>query len=206
MHNDEWNNERLRSCFDLVSLPLICILIYSMLFLSSTPWSIFDNFLGFKYNTALAIPNVPANNNNNNNTSPSMSTTTNYPPESSVGPDQTVNENTTVMLVGGAFDRNTNDKLNYSWIQTVGPPITLNRTDTTSTTFISPDVLSDTTLRFSLTAKDDKSAVSSPAIITVIVKPINHHPSANAGQDKTVGAGNVVSLDSPAVWILMVIL
>ena len=164
-----------------------------MLLLSPTPWSLFDNQLGFRDNTALAIPNVPAN---NNDTSHSISTITNYPPESTVGPDQTVNENTTVMLVGGAFDRNTNDKLSYSWIQTAGPPIHLNGSNTTSPTFISPDVSSDAILRFSLTSKDDKGAISDrPAIATVIVKPINHPPVANVVSDKIVDAGNIISLD-----------
>ena len=185
-------NERriVLSSIYLILLSIIVVML-SMLMLSSTPWLLFENEFG-KYNTALAIPNVQIN----NDTSPSISTATNYPPESTVGPDQTVNENTTVILVGGAFDRNTNDKLSYSWIQTAGSPITLNRSNTTSPTFISPDVSTDTTLKFSLTAKDNKGTIGDvPAIATVIVKPVNHLPIADAGPDQIVDAGNIISLD-----------
>ena len=152
----------------LILLSIAHFFLFSMLF-----WS--NNLMDLKINTVLAIPNVPGNNDTSSITS---TTTTNYPPEAAVGPDQTVNEDTTVILVGGASDRNTNDKLSYSWTQTAGPPIALNGSNTTSATFISPTVSSDTILKFSLTAKDDKGATSvRPTIATVIVKPVNNPPN-----------------------------
>ena len=81
--------------------------------------------------------------NNNNNISPSSSNDTNsnvvpsvnHPPVVKVGPDQTVNENTTVILVGFAIDPEPDDKVSYSWMQIAGPAITLNGADTDTPSF-----------------------------------------------------------------------
>jgi hypothetical protein len=134
-----------------------------------------------------------------NNTCPSRTATAtpNHPPVANVGPDQTVNENATVMLVGAAVDPDPNDKLSYSWMQTAGPAVILNGPNTPSPTFTAPsNIPSDTKLKFALTAKDDKGAASgNPAVVTITVKHINHPPTADAGQDQTVNPGYVVTLD-----------
>jgi tetratricopeptide (TPR) repeat protein len=135
------------------------------------------------HHTALAIPNQLQKNNNK--------------PIAKVGPDQTVNESSKVMLVGFAFDPDPNDKLTYSWMQTAGPAVILNDPNTSSPTFTAPsNIPSDTQLKFALTAKDDKGAESNnPAIVTITVKHINRPPTANAGTDQTVNPGYVVTLD-----------
>ena len=51
-------------------------------------------------------------------------------------------------------------------------------------------------MKFSLTVKDDKGFGSSPAIVTVNVKPVNHPPITNAGSDRTVNAGEIVTLEA----------
>jgi hypothetical protein len=154
------------------------------------------------HQTALAIPNLQANNTDisksaSNATSTNVVPTANHPPVVKVGPDQTVNENATVMLVGVAIDPDPDDKVGYSWTQVAGPAITLNGADTDTPSFTAPSNLpSDTPLKFTLTAKNDKGAEStSPATVTVTVKHINHPPVADADQDQTVNAGYVVSLD-----------
>jgi hypothetical protein len=67
--------------------------------------------------------------------------------------------------------------------------------NTSNLTFTAPSVSHDTNLKFSLIVKDNKDAVSVPAVVTVTVKHINHPPVANAGQNQTVNSGYVVSLD-----------
>ncbi len=82
-----------------------------------------------------------------------------------------------------AIDPDPNDKLTYSWMQTAGPTVTLNRPNTSSPTFTAPsNIPSDTQLKFALTAKDDKGAASNNlAIVTITVKHINRPPTADAG-------------------------
>ena len=116
-------------------------------------------------------------------------------PVARVGPDQTVDENTTVILIGVASDPDSTDILRYSWTQEDGPAVTLRGDNTTNPTFVSPEITSNTILRFSFEAIDDKGVTSSPAIITITVKPINSNPIANAGTDQTVNSGHIVSLD-----------
>ena len=123
--------------------------------------------------------------------------TVNHPPVVKVGPDQAVNENATVMLVGFAFDPDPNDKLSYSWIQTAGPAVTLKGPNTASPTFTAPsDISSNIELKFALTARDNKGAASiNPAIVSIKVEHVNHPPVANAGSNQTVNAGYIATLD-----------
>ena len=125
--------------------------------------------------------------------------TTNHPPKANAGINQTVNENTTVVLNGIAIDPDPNDdnKLTYLWKQTAGPPVKLSDNTNTNPSFITPNVTSDREIKFSLVAKDDKGAESkNPAIITITVKHLNHSPIAVAGADMTVNAGDIGTLDA----------
>ena len=194
MHNDEWNDERIRSYFYLVSLPLIFIVIFSILFLFSTSWSIFDDLLGFRDNKALAIINTAISNDtgtsnnisnvgNVNDSSPVQAIplpTVNHPPVANAGKNQIVNENTTVILNGIATDAdlNDNDKLTYLWKQTSGPAVALNDSNTENPTFIAPPSSSDSIVNFLLTAKDNKGAASNPDTVTIVVKHLNHAPGS----------------------------
>jgi sugar lactone lactonase YvrE len=178
----------------IISLIVVVALTYN-----NNPFNITTNI---PYQTALAIPNVQTNNTNistsaSNDTSTNIIPAVNHPPVVKVGPDQTVNDSATVMLVGVAIDSEPDDKVSYSWIQIAGPAITLNGADTATPSFIAPSNLSssDIPLKFTLTAKDDKGAASSPAVVTVTVKAVNQSPLANAGPDETVNPGHVISLD-----------
>ena len=101
----------------------------------------------------LAIPNVPTN---NNTLTPSPMI--NHPPVANAGVNQTVNENTTVLLYGIASDPDDGDssKLTYLWKQIAGPAVKLDNDTGTNPSFIAPMVPVDRDLRFSLTARDDK--------------------------------------------------
>ena len=81
-------------------------------------------------------------------------------PIANAGPNQILNENTTVALVGAGIDLDPNDTLSYLWRQTDGPAVDLSNRSSTNPTFPSPIVPSDTELKFSLTITDDKGATS----------------------------------------------
>jgi len=123
---------------------------------------------------ALAIPNQLQKNKNNNMANLTSSVKpVNHPPVANVGPDQTVNESSKVMLVGAAVDPDPTDKLSYSWTQIAGPAVKMNGADTATPTFTSPSNMpfDNTQLKFALTAKDDKGAASNnPVVVSVTVK------------------------------------
>jgi hypothetical protein len=48
--------------------------------------------------------------------------------------NQTVNQNTTVVLLGIASDPDPNSTINYSWKQISGPVVTLKESNTTTPT------------------------------------------------------------------------
>ena len=112
--------------------------------------------------------NLPsaANAGNKNVTSyPSSTNSLLLLPVANAGTNQTVNENSTVRLVGAASDPNPSAKLSLSWKQVAGSLVKLDNNDTANPTFTSPSNLpSDTQLKFLLIAKDDKGAASRPAV------------------------------------------
>jgi large repetitive protein len=122
------------------------------------------------------------------------------PPIAEVDPAQiTVNEGSVVKLNGSATDPDPTDKLVYSWGQEPGgPPVILNGSDTLNLTFIAPKVSSNTILKFSFAAVDDKNVISNSVIVTVTVKNLNDSPIANAGINQLVNEGYVVSLNGSA--------
>jgi hypothetical protein len=97
----------------------------------------------------------------------------NQPPVANAGQDQTVHGGDTVTL-DGSRSRDPNGNItSYSWVQTAGPPVTLNGADTATPSFKAPNLSSDTTLKFSLTVKDDKGAASiNRAFVSVTVKAV----------------------------------
>jgi tetratricopeptide (TPR) repeat protein len=143
----------------------------------------------------MSATNVSASRGSNVTSYPS-STNSLLLPVANAGTNQTVNENSTVTLVGVAIDPNPSAKLSLSWRQIAGPFVKLDNSDTANPTFTSPsDLRSDTQLKFLLIAKDDRGAASRPAIVTITVKHVNLPPVANAGQNQVVNSGHVVSLD-----------
>ena len=149
-------------------------------------------------NITSAVPSRAGNASSFSNTASSFSST-NSPLAANAGTNQTVNENSTVILVGAVSDPNPSAKLTYSWKQIAGPSVTLANNDTANPTFMSPsDLRSDTELKFLLMAKDDRGVASKPAIVTITVRHVNHPPVASAGQDQTVNSGDSVTLDGSA--------
>jgi hypothetical protein len=110
--------------------------------------------------------------------------TSNHPPTADAGPDQTVNGGNIVNLDGSASSDQDGTISSYSWMQIAGPRVDINGGDTPTPAFIAPDVSSNTTLKFSLTVKDDSGVESNnPATVSVkvdtpIVEPVPKPPLA----------------------------
>jgi tetratricopeptide (TPR) repeat protein len=141
----------------------------------------------------------------------------NDPPIAAAGTDKVVyTAGSTVMLDGSSSrDPDNNDVItSYKWQQIAGSPvIELNDPNAPTSSFIAPDVTSDTTFTFELTVTDGKGQSAEDSVqVTVEPKPPtptppesksqpasqfppNNAPIAVAGMDRTVNAGSLVSLD-----------
>jgi len=80
----------------------------------------------------------------------------NQPPVADAGPNQTVNEGTTVTLDGSASDDFDGMIVSYEWTQTGGALVTLSDPEVVTPTFVTPPVDADgATLEFGLTVMDN---------------------------------------------------
>ena len=89
----------------------------------------------------------------------------NEPPVANAGPDQTVNEGTTVTL-NGSNSSDTDDGIaSYTWTQTDGATVTLSDPAAVQPTFVTiPVGLEGTTLTFQLTVKDSGGLESNDTV------------------------------------------
>lgn len=114
--------------------------------------------------------------------------------EADAGADQTVEERELVTLSGAtappAADR--------TWTQTGGPAVALSDPASASPTFIAPDVVADTVLRFQLAASGSPWEPATDEVL-VTVQHVNRAPVADAGADRPVEQsrpdGALVTLD-----------
>ena len=113
----------------------------------------------------------------------------NHFPVADAGPDQAVNEGTRVTLNGGGSSDLDRDALNYSWVQTAGPIVSLSGAATASPSFTAPEVNSTgSTLTFRLTVGDGKGGTATDTV-NVAVNNVNRPPVADAGSDQAVNEG-----------------
>ena len=119
----------------------------------------------------------------------------NEPPTADAGPDQTVDEMTSVILSGiNSTDPDDGIAL-YQWTQTDGIPVTLEGASTAEATFIAPDVTADgEALTFQLVVTDNGRLQDTDTVV-VNVTWNNEPPAADAGPDQTVDEGDVVTLN-----------
>jgi hypothetical protein len=119
----------------------------------------------------------------------------NDPPVAGAGPDQNVDEETTVTLDGfNSFDPDDGIE-SYRWKQVTGPSVSLSDPQAVQPTFSAPDVGPDgASCTFELTVTDVGGLQSSDTVIVNVIW-LNDPPIANAGVDQTVIEESSVTLD-----------
>ncbi len=124
----------------------------------------------------------------------------NTPPTANAGPAQTVHDGDLVTLDGsGSRDTDGGGTIaSYAWKQTAGPPMELSDSTAAQPTFIPPKLPQDAILTFSLVVTDNNGATSAPATVNILLKdpPADLPPQANAGLDRAVSRGALVTLDA----------
>jgi hypothetical protein len=116
----------------------------------------------------------------------------NVPPAADAGPDHEVSVGTEVVLDGSDSADPNEDPLSYSWTQIAGTQVALQGANSDSASFIPEQ---SGVYVFELVTFDGQ-AFSPPDEAQVIVNaPVNHVPTAHAGEDQTVKAGDTVTLD-----------
>ncbi|MCA8838150.1 MAG: hypothetical protein K8963_09900, partial [Proteobacteria bacterium] len=123
----------------------------------------------------------------------------NLAPVAEAGADQQASPSSTVSLDGSASQDRDGEIRSYSWRQTSGTPVSFDSTDSAMATFEVPaNASSGQTLVFELSVVDDdgtKAADTVTITVSAGVQP-NADPQASAGSDQSVGATDVVVLDS----------
>jgi len=119
----------------------------------------------------------------------------NDPPVADAGPDQNVEEQTTVILDGSnSFDSDDGIE-SYRWKQVAGPSVSLSNPEAVQPTFSAPNVGPDgVSFTFELTVTDVGGLQSSDTTIVNVIW-LNDPPTANAGVDQTVFEKSTVTLD-----------
>ncbi|MDH5445159.1 MAG: PKD domain-containing protein [Gammaproteobacteria bacterium] len=115
-------------------------------------------------------------------------------PIAKAGVDQAIDEGTTVQLDGSGS--NGRGSLSYQWKQLspASPVVSINATSA-KPTFTAPMVDANLTFTFQLLVTDQKGHVSDPDTVDITVKDVNTPPVADAGDDFTIKAGALASLD-----------
>lgn len=128
--------------------------------------------------------------NNDVNGSPQSN---NVAPTANAGEDQSVDEESTVTLIGNASDSDGTISL-YSWTQIAGENVTFSASQEASTTFTAPTTKAQILLTFRLTVTDNDQGTATDTI-DVIVNPVNVSPVANAGPTQVADEQTTVSLN-----------
>jgi hypothetical protein len=119
----------------------------------------------------------------------------NDPPRADAGPDQNVDEETTVILDGSnSFDPDGGIE-SYLWKLILGPSVSLSDPEAVQPTFFAPNVGTDgVSFTFELIVSDIGGLQSSDTTIVNVIW-LNDPPTANAGTDQMVLEKSTVTLD-----------
>jgi hypothetical protein len=119
----------------------------------------------------------------------------NREPSADAGPDQAVDEASTVTLDGAGSSDPDTDELSFDWTQVAGPTVEIAGATTAMPTFTAPIVpVGGATLTFQLVVHDGQ-VPSAPDTVDINVKNVNHAPVANAGSDQSVAEDAAISLN-----------
>ena len=94
----------------------------------------------------------------------------NQPPSANAGPDQTVDMDSVVMLIGSGSDPD-GEIASYQWAQTGGPTVSLSVTDQALSSFVAPQGDSTVMLTFRFTVTDDEGATASDDVTVTLRAP-----------------------------------
>jgi len=115
----------------------------------------------------------------------------NAAPTANAGADQRVEAGQEVQLNGSGTDPEA-QSLTYQWIQTTGVTVILGDDKIADPTFTAPTNLANTALVFQLRVSDGIDTSADTVTITINVS--NDAPTADAGPDQSVTAGDTVQL------------
>lgn len=141
-------------------------------------------FTRFVLITSISII-VIACNSDGNSIGSGPAPTGNETPSANAGVDQTVDENTSVILSGNGADRD-GTIVSYSWIQTSGPSVTITTPSAATAGFTAPEVTTTTQLIFSFSVTDNAGATHSDSI-RINVRNTNPPPTAGPSVSGVIG-------------------
>ena len=125
-------------------------------------------------------------------------TTFNAPPIANAGADQSVDDESVVILDGSASTDPDGAIAGYAWVQTAGTNVTLNNANTAMPSFTAPNVIgASEVFTFQLTVTDNDAVNPKQGVdsVDVVVNPVNTDPVANAGADQSVDEQSAVNLN-----------
>jgi C1A family cysteine protease len=123
----------------------------------------------------------------------------NDPPTARAGEDRSVDEGARVQLDASASEDTEGQISQYQWRKVSGPDVTLTDGDTSQASFSAPNLTAagDAALVFELTVTDEAGDTATDTV-AITVTWTNDAPTAVAGQDQNVAAGDAVTLDASA--------
>lgn len=95
----------------------------------------------------------------------------NQAPMANAGADQVVDPGDIVGLNGSNSSDPDNDTLTYSWVQTIGVEVVLMGANSSTPTFVAPNVTVDAQLTFQLTVSDGRGGAATDTVRVTIVAP-----------------------------------
>ena len=107
-------------------------------------------------------------------------------PIAEIGAPQTVVSGDVVTLDGSQSTPGSGGSLTFYWQQSSGPAVTLSDPHAAQTTFVAPEVDTETELGFTLDVSDGNGTARSFVIVIVHPRPYNQFPVADAGPDQNV--------------------
>ncbi|WNG41521.1 aldo/keto reductase [Archangium violaceum] len=119
-------------------------------------------------------------------------TNVNRAPTVNAGVTGVVDERASYTLMGSASDED-GDSLTYSWVQQSGTLVALTNALTSQATFVAPEVNLDETLTFLLWVSDGQTTTHTS--VEVVVRAVNHAPTARAGEAGSAESGAQVQLN-----------
>ena len=120
----------------------------------------------------------------------------NLVPTVDAGPQQTVDEQTTINFSANATD-NDGSIVQYQWTQIAGSTIALLGANSANASFTTPTLTEAQTLTLQLTVIDNEAATATDTV-NIIVNPVNLIPTVDAGPQQTVDEQATVNLSANA--------